>query len=125
MSAPRSVARNALLAMVALFLLVLAWGALSGGVRQIPLARTFGRQAQTALQLATGVLSVLVLITHAGRHAERTHVRAAWAASLTLAAGLSSLVWGPPMPLLAVVFAAVALLLALGVIRVLRTTFGD
>ncbi len=125
MTAPRPLARNVLLAMVALLLLVLAWGALSGGVRQIPLARTFGRQAQTVLQIAAGVLSVLVLITHAGRHTWRRHLRAAWAVSLALAAGLSSLVWGPPMPLLAVVFAAVALLLALGVIRVLRTTFGD
>jgi hypothetical protein len=103
---------------------VLAWGALSGGIRQISRAGTAGQQVQTAAQIAAGVMSLLVIIAAAGRYRWRSRVYVAWAGSLILAAGLSSLVWGPPMPLIALLFSAAALLLALAVLRALRVTLG-
>jgi hypothetical protein len=122
---PSVLARRILLAATVAVLLLLAWGALSGGIRQISRAGTVGQQVQTAVQLAVGVMSLLVIIAATGRYRWRFRVDVAWAGSLILAAGLSSLVWGPPMPLIALLFSAAALIIALAVLRVLRATLGD
>jgi hypothetical protein len=46
-------------------------------------------------------------------------VRTTWGISLATAAGLSSLVWGPAMPIIGVLFAAIALLTAQTIKRAL------
>jgi hypothetical protein len=86
----------------------------------MPRSRTIGQRVETAVQLACGLLSVLTVITcfywrHWGRR-----IRVVWTISLTTAAGLSSLVWGPPMLTIGLAFAAGALLVALAIIRLLR-----
>jgi hypothetical protein len=101
-------ARRALLVLATLLLLVLAWGALAGAVRQLPRAVTFGQQLQTAVQLACGVLTLLLVPASFVLRRWTPTIRAAWLAGLVAAAGLSGLVWGPPMPLIALAFALLA-----------------
>jgi len=114
------VSRHTLLAAAMLLLVILAWMTLSSGLDQIPRSRTFGQRVETIAQLACGVLSLASAVTCLRWRRWGAQIRAAWAASLTTAAGLSSLVWGPPSLLVGLVFAAAALLLALGVIRLVR-----
>lgn len=104
--------RLALRVCVALLVLGLAWEALAGGWDQLPRAGTVGQVAETWIQLACGVLSLAVVATCFKGSRWAQPVRAAWAASLALTAGLSVLVWGPPMPGMALVFAAFALFMA-------------
>jgi hypothetical protein len=73
------------------------------------------------VQLECGLLSLLTVVTCFRWRRWARPVRTAWSLSLTAAAGLSSLVWGPPMPRLGLLFAAVALLVARTIIWVLRT----
>jgi hypothetical protein len=115
----RTIVRRIVVAGATLLLVVLAWGALFGGLRQLSRPLTTGQRIETVVQLACGVLSLLVALTAFRWRRWSGPVRAAWAATFVLAAGLSGLVWGPPMPLLALLFAAAALLVALGVNRAL------
>ena len=91
----RPVVRHILLAGWTLLLLALAWGALSGGLGQLPRSRTIGQQVETAVQLACGLLSLLTVCTCFWRRRWGPPVRTVWAISLVAAAGLSALVWGP------------------------------
>ena len=116
----RPAVRRVLLVGTTLLLIALAWGTLAGGLRQLPRSLTAGQQAETAVQLACGLLSLLAVLTCFRWRRWATPVRAAWAVCLVAAAGLSSLVWGPPLPLTALLFAAGALILALGIIWALR-----
>lgn len=104
--------RLALRLCVSILVLALAWEALAGGWDQLPRARTVGQIAETWIQMACGVLSLGVVATCFRGGAWVRPVRAAWAASLALTAGLSALVWGPPMPGMALVFVAFALFMA-------------
>jgi hypothetical protein len=111
---------NASVKAAVLALAVLTWGAISGGLRQIPRSNTPGRQVETGVQLACGVLSLLAVVTCFRLRRWAFPVRAAWAISLALTVGLSSVVWGPPLPIVGLVFAAGAFLVALVVICALR-----
>lgn len=116
----RSVVRRIPLACAALLLMVVAWVALSGGLRQLPRSHTLGQRVETAVQLACGLLSLLTALTRFVWRRTGPSLRAAWAIALATAAGLSSVVWGPPSLTVGLAFAAVALLLALAVIRLLE-----
>ncbi len=116
----RRVERRFLLGLATLVLLVVAWGALSGAVRQFPRSDTVAQKVETAVQFACGFLSLLGALTTFVWRRSASRILPAWAGSLAAAAGLSALVWGPPQPAVALIFAAVALLIGLGVIRVLR-----
>ena len=111
----RRIGRRLLFAAASLLVLVIAWGALAGGVSNIPRSITLGQRLETAVQLVAGALSPLVLLTCFRLKRWGRAVRNAWAASLAAAAGISALVWGPPMAGIALLFAAVVLLLALGI----------
>jgi len=104
---------------------VLAWGALSGAVRQFARSATVGQEVETAVQFACGVLSVLVVLTCFWWRPWAPAVRAVWAVALAAAVGLSALVWGPPMPLIGLVFAGGGLAVALGVIWTLQRAASD
>ena len=112
----RPFVRRILLAWAALFLGWLAWQALSGAFRQIPRSRTPGQKAETILQTACGALSLLAALTTFWQRRPARPVRIAWGFSLAAAAGLSPLVWGPPMPLVGALFAAIALLVVRAVL---------
>jgi hypothetical protein len=116
----RPLVRRALLATGTLLLLAVAWGALSGGLDQIPRARTLGQRVETAAQLTCGLLSVLSVLTCFRWRRWAPQIRATWAIALTTVAGVSSLVWGPPSLMVGLVFAAVALLVAGAIVWLLR-----
>jgi hypothetical protein len=106
----RPVFRSGLLTCTVLFLLWLAWQALSGGFRQLHRSRTRGQKIETIVQIVCGISSILVVLTCFRSRSWEPAVRAIWGISLTTAAGLSSIVWGPPMPHIGVLFIAIALL---------------
>jgi hypothetical protein len=112
----RSVMRHLLCAVAALLLLGLAWWTISGGIRDLPQSKTIGQQAETAIRLACGLLSIAAVVTRFRWRPLARAVRVAWATTLAATAGVSALVWGPPMPHIALLFAAVALLMAWGII---------
>jgi hypothetical protein len=114
------VIRRMILAGATLLLLIVAWAAVSGAIRQLPRSQTFGQRVETGVQLACGLLSLLVVLTCFRWRRRAQPIRMAWASSLALVAGLSPLVWGPPMPLIALLFGALALLVAWVIIRVLK-----
>lgn len=113
------VARRVSLTVAITFLGILAWGTIAGGIGQLPRVATRGQGIETGLQLACGVLSVLVVLTRFRGHAWSHAVRVAWIVSLAATAGLSALVWGPPQPAVALVFVAGALVLAWGALHAL------
>lgn len=113
--------RRGLLACALLFLIWLAWQALSGGFRQLSRSRTIGQKVETLTQIEGGLLSLLVVLTCFWRRHWAQTVRTLWSITLAAAAGLSALVWGPPMPLVAVLFTTLAFLVSRAVIWALRT----
>jgi len=111
--------RRAAVALALLLLLVLAWGTIWGGVRQLPRATGVVQRAETGIQLACGALSLLVALTRFRWRPWAPAIGTAWTITLAAAAFVSAIAWGPPMPAVGAVFAAVALLLAWGVRRAL------
>jgi len=95
-----------------LLLLGLSWWTLQGGVRNVHQARLLGQQVETAVQLAGGLLCLAVVVTRFRWRPWSRRIRIAWVVTQALFVALSALVWGPPQPLIALLFAAVALLLA-------------
>lgn len=112
--------RHIPLACATLLLMTVAWMTLSGGLHQIPRSRTLGQRVETTVQLACGLLSLLSVLTSFWWRRWSRPVLAAWAISLAAAAGLSSLVWGPPSLIVGLVLAALSLLVALATMRLLR-----
>jgi hypothetical protein len=111
-----------LLACTALSLCWLAWRALSGGIRQLSRTCTLGQKIETAVQLESGLLSLLVLLSSLRRSRWAQPIRHIWSMTLVVTAGLSALVWGPPMPHVGALFAALALLASQAITWALRTT---
>ena len=107
-----SLVRRLLGACAALLVLGLAWWGITGGLRNLAQARTIAQQVETAIQLAWGLLSIAVVVTRYGWRRTGRPVRIAWVVSFAATVGLSALVWGPPMLHVALLFVAVALLLA-------------
>lgn len=112
--------RRFLLFCICLFLILLAWVALDGGVNQWPRSVSFGQQVETIIQIVFGLLCLLTVITCFWWRGWAKFIRLGWATSLVLTAGLSALVWGPSMPLIALAFAMVAFIVALGIIWALQ-----
>jgi hypothetical protein len=104
-------------------LLTLSWWAIAGGLRQLSHAITFGQQAETIVQLSFGVLSVLTLMTCFIWRTWARLVRQIWTVTMVVTAGLSALVWGPPMPVIGLAFSGVALLLAVLLRWAMRKAF--
>jgi len=112
--------RRTLLVLALVLLLGFAWAGLRGGFSQLSQAATVGRKVQTFGQLAYGVFSVLsVVTTFVGR---RLHAAMliGWTLSVTVAAGLASIVWGGTSVAIGVLSGGAALLTGLGVIWLLR-----
>jgi hypothetical protein len=109
---PSPAVRRILLVLAAAVLLTLAWNGLSGGVHQVSQSLTPGQKAQTACQFAYGALALLSLVTaFVGRRWHRAIV-SGWVVSVTLAAGLASIVWGGTALATGVLAGAVTLLVA-------------
>jgi hypothetical protein len=95
-----------------LLLLAFAWYFVAGAVRDLARARTIGQQLETAVRLLCGLLSSAAAVTLLLWRPLARPVRIAWTVTLAASAGASALVWGPPMPLIALLNVAVALLVA-------------
>ncbi len=113
-------ARRIILIGTILFLLVVAWASLAGGLGQLPRSQNIVQRVETTVQLACGLLSLLSAVTCFCWTRLRRAIRAAWIISLTTTAGLSSVAWGPPMLATGLAIAAAALLVALAVSWLLR-----
>jgi hypothetical protein len=111
-----SVVRRLLSVCATLLLLGLGWWTVSGGLRNLHQARTIGQQVETAIQLACGMLCFTAVVTRFHWRTLSRPVRIAWAVTLVAWVGLSALVWGPPQPHIALLFAVVALLVAWGIL---------
>jgi hypothetical protein len=114
------IARRIILISTILLLIMIAWVSITGGMSQIPQSQTIGEKAETILQLACGLLSLVTAITCFTWTRIRRTIRIAWSISLALSAGMSSVVWGPPMISVGVVFAVAALFVSLIIIKLLQ-----
>jgi peptidoglycan/LPS O-acetylase OafA/YrhL len=112
----RLVWRRLLSLCAALLLLALSWWTLTGGLRDVPQSRTIGQQLETAVRLACSLLSLATAVTRVRWGAWARRVRIAWGSTLAAFLGLSALVWGAPQPHVALLFVAVALLLAWAIV---------
>jgi len=106
------VVRGLLCAIACALLLFLAWWMIKGGLNDVRQASDLGQQAETVVRFACGLLSVAAVVTRFRWRRRARTVRIAWMVSLAGMVGLSALVWGPPMPHVALLFVAAALLLA-------------
>lgn len=112
--------RRALLALLALLLLWLAWSGLSGGVHQLPQSQTPGQIAQTITQFVFGLFAFLSVVTTFWATRWNRLMLACWTVSVTLAAGLASVVWGRTSLLIGLLSGAAALLIGIGIALLLR-----
>ena len=121
----RPIVRGGLLAYTMLFLFGLAWQALAGGFRQLSRSRTVGQKAETMIQIECGLMSLLVMLTCFWKRRWAQPVHTIWSIALAATAGLSSLVWGPPMPQVGLLFSAAALLVSQAIRWALGTALVD
>ena len=116
----RARGRLALLVVIGVFLLAMAWTGVSQGINQFPQSKTAGQIAQTLTQFAFGVFAFLSLVTTFwGRHWNYLML-AGWTLSVTLAAGLATVVWGGTSLLIGIVTGTVSFLFAFGIAWLLR-----
>jgi hypothetical protein len=104
-----------------LLFLFLAWMGLSGAFTQFSNETlTTGQLLQTSMQLAFGVLSLVSLVTWFWARRWSRPVLIGWSLSLGLAGGLAPVVWGQSSVLSGVVAGVASVLVALGIIWLLR-----
>lgn len=120
----RAILRRVLFVVTVLLLLVFAGGAIIGATRQVPRSRTPGQRIETVVQFVSGVLTLLLALTAVWRRRWASRVRLAWGISVAMVAGLSSVVWGPPMLLVTAVFLAGAVLASGLVVLALNVGLG-
>ncbi len=107
-----STVRRLLCAAAVLLLLALAWWTIAGGLRNLTHTTSIGQWVETVIQLACGLLGVVLVVTRFWSRSLARPVRLAWGATLAAWAGLSALVWGPPRLHVALLFVVIALLMA-------------
>ena len=112
--------RRAGLALVVLVLLWLAWAGLSGGVAQVSQSQTVGQYAQTITQLGFGLFALLIVITTFWAPRWSRLAVGGWTVSVTLAAGMASVVWGGTSLVIGLMSGAAGLLVAVGLAWMLR-----
>jgi len=86
--------RQIFLVIVCVLLLWLAWMGLSGGLHQLSQSRTPGQIVQTLTQFGFGVFALLSVVTTFRAQRWNRLMLVSWVISLSLAAGLASVVWG-------------------------------
>lgn len=112
--------RRIILISTILLLFVLAYILLMGGFSQLFRSLTIGQKVETTVQIICGLLCLLNAVTCFYWKNLSRRIRTAWIISLTTTAGMSSIVWGPPMFGIGAVFAAAAYFAAIGIIKLLK-----
>jgi hypothetical protein len=117
---PTPAVRRLFLIIAVLLLLALAWTGLTSGVHDLSVTRSTGQKVQAVAQVTYGFLSVLAVVTVFRGRRWQSPILRSWAVSLTLAAGLASVVWGGTTIAIGLLSAAVALLAAMAIGWLLR-----
>jgi len=117
------VVRRTVLGVGVLLLLVLTWLGVSGGLHQIPQSHTPGEWIQSIAQLVYGVLSLAGVVTRFRTPGRGRLVLWGWVVSMTLAGGLAPVVWGGTSVGVGLVSAAAVVLVALGLVWLIRSDF--
>jgi TRAP-type C4-dicarboxylate transport system permease small subunit len=112
--------RQILLVIVCVLLLGLAWIGLSGGLHQLSQSRTPGQMVQTLTQFGFGVSALLSLVTTFRAQRLNPLMLVGWVISLSLAAGLASVVWGDTSLWVGLVAGSAALVIGLGIAWLVR-----
>lgn len=112
--------RRILLVIPCLFLLLLAWNGLSGGVNQWSQSQTTGQRVQTFTQFCFGFFALLSVVTTFWARRWNPLMLVSLIISLSLAAGLASVAWGGTSLLVGVVSGTAALLIGLCIAWLLR-----
>jgi hypothetical protein len=109
-----------LLAIALVLLLALAWTGISGGFNQLSESHTTGEMAQTITQFAYGLSALLSVVTAFRGRRWAPAIHACWVVSVSLSAGLASVVWGGTPVATGVLSAGAAMLVALAITWLLR-----
>ena len=112
--------RRVLLVIAAALLLGLAWTGLSGGANQLSQSMSVGQLAQTWTQLAFGLFALLSVVTTFWAKRWGLWMLAGWVVSVTLAAGLASVVWGGTSIAIGLLTACAAFLISAAIAWMLR-----
>ena len=112
--------RQALLTIVGLLLLWLAWTGVAQGVKQLPQSETVGQVTQSVSQLSFGLFALLSLVTTFWGRRWNTMALGGWTISVALAAGFAAVVWGGTSLAKGLLTGAAALLVGLVIAWLLR-----
>ena len=112
--------RQILLVIVCVLLLWLAWIGLSGGLHQLSQSRTPGQIVQTLTQFGFGIFALLSVVTTFRAQRWNRLMLASWVLSLSLTAGLASVVWGDTSLAVGLISGSAALLIGLGIAWLVR-----
>ena len=112
--------RQALLTIVGLLLLWLAWTGVAQGVKQLPQSETVGQVTQSVSQLSFGLFALLSLVTTFWGRRWNTLALVVWTISVALAAGFAAVVWGGTSLAKGLLTGAAALLVGLVIAWLLR-----
>ena len=102
-----------------LVLLGLTWLGVSGGLHQLPRSHSPGEWVQSLAQLGYGTLSLLGVLTRFRGRQGRVIVWL-WLVSMLIAAGLAPVVWGGASVGIGLVSAGAVLLVAPGIVWLVR-----
>ena len=116
----RSVTRRTIFGLGVLLTLALSYSSFIAAVDQLPDSRTIGQKAQTYCQFAYALLGIALSVTPFLRRPWEITLQGAWAATLTAAGGLASVVWSGTTIGVGVVGGVATLLIALVLIWILR-----
>ena len=106
-----------------LLLLALTWLGVSGGIRQIPRSHTPGELIQSVAQLSYGVFSLLGVLTRFRPDRRGRLVLGCWVASMAVAGGFAPVVWGGATVGTGLLSGGAVVLVALGIVWLLRAGF--
>jgi hypothetical protein len=112
--------RLALLVVVGVFLLAMAWTGVTQGLNQFPQSKTAGQTAQTLTQFGFGAFAFLSLVTTFWGRRWNLLMLGGWTVSVTLAAGLAAVVWGGTSLLMGVVTGAASFVVGFATAWLLR-----
>ncbi len=121
---PGPFVRRSSLFVAVLLLLGMTWLGISGGVHQVPHSHSLGQWIQTIAQLGYGVLSPVVAVTGLRALLAGRLILGWWILNMMVAGGFAPVVWGGTSWGLGLASAGAAVLLASGIVGLVRVGLG-